>query len=63
MFTSCSGGKGEAKSVEDLFDLVVETTGDEEKGRYRSTHWVSIMCAKQLLLDYNIRLLSYYLLQ
>ena len=51
MFTGCSGGKEEVRSVE---DLVVETTGDQKKGRYRSKGCMSIICAKQLLLDYNI---------
>ena len=41
----------EGKGKSDLwktFDLVVETTGDPEKGGYRSKHYVCIMCAFRL---------------
>ena len=55
-------GKGKSELWK-TFDLVAETTGDQEKGGYKSKHCESIMCAKQLLLDYNIIIMSDHLEQ
>jgi hypothetical protein len=56
---------GQEKEKSDLwntFDLVVETTEDQEKGRYRSKHCMRIMCAKQVLLDHNIMIFTLFTL-
>ena len=52
-FVVAQEGKGKS-DVWKTWDLVVETTGDPDKGGYRNKHCVSIMRTKLFLLDYSI---------